>query len=245
MLKAVVVCRPVVGPAAAFVLALATLAAIPAQPSLRAASISIGRYVVMPDTSRQWMWIRVTGPGEQISRASLAAQIGDGGAFNEGSDTRPQFEGVGPFVGRVFAGNNTGQQVTNHGLVQTVDIATQSGTVRTVGELTTLLIDTTGITAPGSYPFRLTNVAPNAPGPPLETQLFDAAGAPIPLTITNGSLFVTYHGDANLDARVDGTDFALLAAHFGRPSPFWETGNFNKDGRVDGSDFALLAANFG
>ena len=237
--------RPLAAPAVVFCLAAASLLFIPAQPSLRAASISIGRYVLLPDRAQQWMWIRVTGPGEQISRAFVAAQIGDGGAFNGGSDTRPRFQGVAPFPGSVFRSNTTTPQVTSYGLVQTVDIATRSGTVTARGELTTLLVDTAGITAPGSYALRLTNVAPNAPGPPLNTQLFDASGEPVPLSIINGSLFVTFYGDANMDARVDGTDFALLAANFGKTQTHWEVGDFNKDSRVDGSDFALLASNFG
>jgi hypothetical protein len=225
-------------------MAVGSLAFVPAQPTLRAASISIGQYVLIPDVSTQWMWIRVTGPGEQVSRATVAAQIGDGGAFNGGSDTRPRFAGVSS-MGGMFYRDSTAPQVTNHGLVQTVDLARQTGTVRALGELTSLLIDTTGVTAPGSYPFRLTNVAPNAPGPPLNTQLFDASGAPVPLSVTNGSIFVTFYGDVNLDARMDGSDFAVLARNFGKSIPFWDGGNFNKDGRVDGSDFALLAANFG
>jgi hypothetical protein len=52
-------------------------------------------------------------------------------------------------------------------------------------------------------------------------------------------------GDANFDARVDGSDFALLAANFGRTGRDWGRGDFNGDSRVDGSDFALLAGNFG
>jgi hypothetical protein len=45
---------------------------------------------------------------------------------------------------------------------------------------------------------------------------------------------------------VNGTDFALLASNFGRPSePDWGRGDFNHDGAVNGADFALLAGNFG
>lgn len=245
MLKVNSYWRPVIAPAAAFFLAVASLAFIPAQPSLRAATISIGRYVLAPDLSQR-MWIRVTGPGEQISRATMAMQIGDGGAFNGGSDTRPRFQEVSPqpFFG-MFGANNTGAQVTNRGLVQTVDVGTRTGTVRALGYLPHVQIDTTGLTQPGStYPFRLTNVAPNAPGPTLNTQLFDASGSPIPLTITNGNLFISYYGDANLDARVDASDFAILAWNFGKPGS-WDWGDFTKDNRVDSSDFAVLANNFG
>lgn len=53
-------------------------------------------------------------------------------------------------------------------------------------------------------------------------------------------------GDANLDSRVDGSDFAILATYFGRgPGANWAHGNFNGDLRVDGADFSILASNFG
>jgi lysophospholipase L1-like esterase len=59
-------------------------------------------------------------------------------------------------------------------------------------------------------------------------------------------LFYTLYGDINLDGVVNGTDFGILAANFGRSvSNGWEQGDFNYDGSVNGSDFALLAANFG
>jgi hypothetical protein len=53
------------------------------------------------------------------------------------------------------------------------------------------------------------------------------------------------YGDANRDGAVNGADFAILAANFGRSGRAWEQGDFNGDGTVDGSDFSLMAANFG
>jgi hypothetical protein len=55
----------------------------------------------------------------------------------------------------------------------------------------------------------------------------------------------TLDGDANLDGRVNGSDFALLAGNFGRSGRTWFFGDFNYDEVVNGSDFALLAGNFG
>jgi hypothetical protein len=56
----------------------------------------------------------------------------------------------------------------------------------------------------------------------------------------------TLYGDINLDGSVNGTDFALLAAHFGTSDTGgWEQGDLNYNGVVNGSDFALLASNFG
>jgi hypothetical protein len=44
---------------------------------------------------------------------------------------------------------------------------------------------------------------------------------------------------------VNGTDFAILAANFGRTGRTFAQGDLTGDGRVDGSDFAILAGNFG
>jgi hypothetical protein len=54
----------------------------------------------------------------------------------------------------------------------------------------------------------------------------------------------TYSGDANLDRKVDLTDFTFLASNFNQPGRFWYDGDFNYDGTVDLTDFTLLAANF-
>jgi hypothetical protein len=56
----------------------------------------------------------------------------------------------------------------------------------------------------------------------------------------------TLNGDVNLDDVVNGSDFAILASHFGKSTTSgWEVGDFNYDGVVNGSDFSLLAQNFG
>lgn len=56
----------------------------------------------------------------------------------------------------------------------------------------------------------------------------------------------TLKGDADLNAIVNITDFAQLAANFNitGTSAVWSAGNFNHDNAIDISDFALLAANF-
>jgi autotransporter-associated beta strand protein len=65
--------------------------------------------------------------------------------------------------------------------------------------------------------------------------------------LTSGHIEVKYtlYGDANLDGVVNGTDFGILAAHFGQQVTAWDKADFNYDGVVNGSDFGLLAANFG
>jgi len=55
----------------------------------------------------------------------------------------------------------------------------------------------------------------------------------------------TLLGDANLDGKVNGTDFNLMAANFNQSvTNGWDEGDFNYDGKVNGNDFVLLAANF-
>jgi fibronectin-binding autotransporter adhesin len=65
--------------------------------------------------------------------------------------------------------------------------------------------------------------------------------------LPSGKIEVKYtlYGDANLDGIVNGTDFAILAAHFGQSVNGWDEGDFDFNGIVNGTDFAKLAANFG
>jgi autotransporter-associated beta strand protein len=56
----------------------------------------------------------------------------------------------------------------------------------------------------------------------------------------------TYFGDANLDGKVDGSDYSLIDAAFSEEQTYginisgWYNGDFNYDGVVDGSDYALI-----
>ena len=55
----------------------------------------------------------------------------------------------------------------------------------------------------------------------------------------------TLLGDANLDGKVNGTDFNLMAANFNQAvTDGWDKGDFNYDGKVNGSDFVLLGRQF-
>ena len=209
-----------------------------------AATIDVGRVVLKPDTPGQVVPVSVSG-GEQVAAVELYAQIGDGGAFNGGSGARPVFQGADLVTGTPFQNNNAGQTADNRGLVINAGTVTQSGSVGATGLLARFTVDTTGQTTPQSFPLILTNVARNAPGGPFQTELLGPDARAVPLSVTNGSIFSTYYGDANLDAAVDGSDFAVLAANFGRTGRAWETGDFNRDGAVNGNDFALLAGNFG
>jgi len=55
----------------------------------------------------------------------------------------------------------------------------------------------------------------------------------------------TLLGDANLDGKVNGSDFTLMAANFNDSvTNGWDEGDFNYSGTVNGDDFVLLADNF-
>jgi hypothetical protein len=76
----------------------------------------------------------------------------------------------------------------------------------------------------------------------------DSADPKNPAGLASAQIEIKYTllGDANLDGKVDGTDFGILAANFGHSvTAGWDEGDFNYDGKVNGSDFALLATNFG
>ncbi|MDP9174241.1 MAG: hypothetical protein M3O30_10310 [Planctomycetota bacterium] len=62
-----------------------------------------------------------------------------------------------------------------------------------------------------------------------------------------GTELVTYAyaGDANLDGKVDFSDFVILSNHYGGTYTNWDQGNFNYDNTVDFSDFVILSNNFG
>jgi autotransporter-associated beta strand protein len=75
----------------------------------------------------------------------------------------------------------------------------------------------------------------------------DAADAGNPAGLAAGQIEIMYTllGDANLDGKVNGTDFNLMATNFNQAvTAGWDKGDFNYDGKVNGNDFVLLAANF-
>jgi hypothetical protein len=65
--------------------------------------------------------------------------------------------------------------------------------------------------------------------------------------LSSGQIELKYTllGDANLDGTVNGSDFSILAANFGKGVTNWDQGNFLYGSSVNGSDFSALAANFG
>jgi hypothetical protein len=68
-----------------------------------------------------------------------------------------------------------------------------------------------------------------------------------PAGLSSGQIEIMYTllGDANLDGKVNGTDFTILATNFNQSvTDGWEKGDFNNDGKVNGTDFLALASNF-
>jgi len=74
----------------------------------------------------------------------------------------------------------------------------------------------------------------------------DSADAGNPAGLSGYSIEVMYTllGDANLDGKVNGADFTLMATNFNQSGKGWDQGDFNYDGAVNGSDFVLMAENF-
>jgi len=70
-------------------------------------------------------------------------------------------------------------------------------------------------------------------------------GNPAGLATNTIEIMYTLLGDANLDGKVNGTDFTLMAANFNDSvTNGWDEGDFNYSGTVNGDDFVLLADNF-
>jgi autotransporter-associated beta strand protein len=66
--------------------------------------------------------------------------------------------------------------------------------------------------------------------------------------LASGTIKMSYtlYGDIDQNGGVNGTDFGILAANFGKNvTGGWENGDFNYDGKVNATDFGKLAANFG
>jgi len=75
----------------------------------------------------------------------------------------------------------------------------------------------------------------------------DAADAGNPAGLSSGQIEIAYTllGDANLDYKVNGADFTLMAANFNDSvTAGWDKGDFNYSNTVNGDDFVLLADNF-
>jgi hypothetical protein len=225
-----------------------------------AANVIVGNHTLLANTANQLVTIQVSG-GEQIAGEDFFGQIGDGGAFNGGSNTKPSLTNVDIINGTIFASNNNGAygdpQGTNppgsnaaHPLIWVDGTTTNAGTVAANGLFATLMIDTTGLNS-GTFPLILTGVA-NTLGP-FDTTLRDANGALYAATVA-----------AAFGHHVDITQVSFLGAAvlfmvignlMGKIRPNWFVGvrtpwtlsskkSWNKTHRLAGWLFMLMGALF-
>lgn len=164
-----------------------------ASSAAQAAIINVGNYSFTANTGVKTISLFVNGT-EQIAGEDFYAQLGDGGSFNGGTNSKPSFSSVNIIAGTIFGSNNTGASGdpspggnAAHPLIWVDGTTTGSGTVQLQSNslLATLQIDTTSAPV-GSYPLLLSGVAGSMGG--FTTTLRNASGVAIPLTITNGTI---------------------------------------------------------
>ena len=100
--------------------------------------------------------------------------------------------------------------------------------------------DTTHLTALGVI------VNDNGSGTPLYGSGGSIAATIDGLAPSDGDTLVkyTYYGDANLDGKVDGSDYSLIDNGYLNQLTGWFNGDFNYDGVIDGSDYTLIDNSF-
>jgi hypothetical protein len=214
-------------------------------PSAWAANVVVGNHVVLPNTPNQVITIQVSG-GEPIAGEDFAAQIGDGGMFNSGVNTKPVFTNVDILGGTIFAGNNKGATVDAHPLIWAVGTVTANGSVPASGLLATLTIDTSGLSS-GTFPLMLTGVGNLLAAGPFNTTLRNAGGNPIPLIVSNGLLTISPYpaADYNHNGLVDAADYTIWRDTLGQAVAIGSGADGDHDGTVTTADYSLWQAEFG
>ncbi len=76
-------------------------------------------------------------------------------------------------------------------------------------------------------------------GTPTGTVLYPTLDGNL-LSDTDVIVRYTYYGDANLDGKIDGSDYSRIDNGFTTHLTGWFNGDFNYDGVVDGSDYTLI-----
>jgi hypothetical protein len=204
----------------------------------------------LANTPNQTITIQITG-GEQVAGEDFWAQIGDGGTYNNGSNSKPSFTNVDIIAGTIFAANNKGAfgdpTVGNaaHPLIWDDGTVTASGSVAATGLLATLTVDTTGLNS-GSFPLTLTGVA-SAIGPANNTTLNNVSAQAIPLTITNGQLTISQFpaADYNHNGLVDAADYVIWRDALGQSVTAGSGADGDHDGTVTQADYNLWKSEFG
>ena len=227
--------------------------------------IDVPTYYLPPDRAAldaaNTIEISVTSDGtDEVSWMQLAAQIGDGGSENSGTDLLPVIDAVNLVdPGMLFSVDNDGQ--TSHlplqRLMQIADVTTSTpaaGADPVIGITGTaviadLTIDTTGTAPDDLFPLLLKQVGSNlGVGPPggMNTHFGRTNVGELVTSINDGWLRITYPGDANLDGQVGFSDFQALLDNWGTATGgSWFKADFSGDGAVGFPDFQALLDNWG
>jgi hypothetical protein len=84
----------------------------------------------------------------------------------------------------------------------------------------------------------------NQAGTPIYSgsNLFDNANGSgfAPVGASDFLIKFTYYGDANLEGKVDGSDYSLIDSGDLNGLTGWYNGDFNYDGVINGSDYTLI-----
>jgi len=145
---------------------------------------------------------------------------------------------TGAWTGKLDIGNNA-VDVQNGSLATITNQAAQgysNGTWQNSGGITSsaAAADTTHLTAVGVIVNNVNGNALYGNGAPLGLFSGTSPG-------TNDVLIkYTYYGDANLDGKVDGSDYSLIDNGYLNQLTGWYNGDFNYDGVIDGSDYTLI-----
>jgi hypothetical protein len=201
-------------------------------------TIVVGNHVLIPLPGQSFT-ISVSG-GTAVSGVNFNAEVANGGTANGGTPG-PAITGVNLLSGTIFASNNSGQQNATATPTQffSGDTITNSGTVSASGTLATMTFDPSNFIG-GIYSLKLGGLSNgNFVGDTDFTVAPDYS--PIPATITNGNIIVTFPGDTNMDGVVNATDAVTFARNYGLQSgATWAMGDFNGDGKIDINDANLL-----
>src|SRR5579859_1099243 len=197
-------------------------------------TIVVGNHVVVPLPGQSFT-IGVSG-GTAVSGVNFNAEVAGGGTANGGTPG-PSVTGVDLLTGSIFASNNSGQQNATSTPTQFFSglVITSSGTVNASGTLATMTFDPSNFIG-GIYSLKLAGFSNgNFSGDTDFTVAPDYS--PIPATITNGNIIVTFPGDTNMDGVVNAADAITLARNYGMLSgATWAMGDFNGDGKVNYQD---------
>jgi dockerin type I repeat protein/PEP-CTERM motif-containing protein len=201
-------------------------------------TIVVGNHVLIP-LPNQSFTISVSG-GNAVSGVDFNAEVANGGP-SLGGTLGPSITGINLVSGTIFASNNSGQQNSSSLPSQAYSglVITNSGTVNASGTLATMTFDPSNYIG-GIYSLKLGGFSNGSVSG--DTDFTVAPDfSPIPATITNGNIIVTFPGDTNLDGVVNSADGITLARNYGMQSgATWAMGDFNGDGKINAADATLL-----